>query len=135
MRYWLSAAAHTPKHASHLPDFPSLRLNDRIKDWDQLRTDAVAQGILGHGDGSAVVGNHFTNKIFIDTVGRAGVFHLTEHGLHDFFCTGLVAAQIVLAVVYRFALAEDRLHIGDAFGLPGDDLEGEILQGDVGGVA
>ncbi len=130
----MSAASHALQHTLHHLHFLFLRLDDRIQDRNQFRTDAVPQRILRHGDSSAVMRNHLPDKIAVDAVGGAGVLHLAEQGLQDLLCAGLITAQIFFAVVNGIALAQNRTHVGDAFCLPCDDLQGEILERYMSGV-
>lgn len=54
-----------------------------------------------------MVGDHFSYEVGGDAVGGTGVFHLTKHVFFDLIDSGLVAAQIFLAVVNIGAVAQD----------------------------
>ncbi len=82
-----------------------------------------------------MVGDHFSYEVGGDAVGGAGVFHLTKHGFFDLIDSGLVTAQIFLAVVDVGAVVQDFLHLCDSFGLLGDDLQGDVLKGNIRGVS
>lgn len=75
------------------------------------------------------------DKIAIDTVGYAGIFHLAEHGLHDLSGTRLITTQILFGIVNGIACTQNRMHMRDAFGLFCDDLERHILERDMCGVS
>ena len=75
------------------------------------------------------------DKIAIDTVGYAGIFHLAEHGLHDLSGTRLITTQILFGIVNGVACTQDGPHMRDAPGLLRDDPKRQILQRDVRGVS
>ncbi len=81
------------------------------------------------------MGDHLPDKIAVDTVGGAGVFHFTGHGPYYFFRTGLITAQILFGIVDGVAGAQDGPHMRDAPGLLRDDPKRQILQRDVRGVS
>ncbi len=81
-----------------------------------------------------MVRKHLPDKVDVNTVAGTGVLHFTEHMVHDPFDPGLIAAQILTAVVYGIAFTEDLLHISDTVSLFRDNLQGQILKRDVCGV-
>lgn len=126
--------SHPLEQALHLADPSLLGGNDRLQNRDELRADRVAQRIFGHADRPLMVRDHLSDEIGVEPVVGRGFPHLMEHCSQDGLHLSLVKADVLRLVLYEGALRVHALQGLDALRLGGDDVRGDVLQRDAGGV-
>ena len=78
--------------------------------------------------------DHLPHKIGVDVVVDAGTGHLMEHRFQNGLVMHLVAGQFLRRVEKRLTGGKRRCHIFDALFLRRDNVQGDVLQRNIGRV-
>ena len=73
------ALSTMPEQSLHSPDTSFLGFDDGLQGREKLRADGIPQSVYRQPYGSLMVRDHLPDKIGVDIVAGAGIFHLGKH--------------------------------------------------------